>query len=216
MKVLVAEDEADMQKIICLYLKKAGYEVKAVSDGEEAFNKICEEAFDLLIIDWMMPRMNGIDLCKQVRKYALPTKIIMLTAKSDPDNEITGLTCGADDYIKKPFEPKILLLRIQKMFQIEELLTCGKISLNQKTQAAFLGREEMSLTIKEYRLLQVLLLNKGITLTREQLLNKVWGDDYEGDERTLDTHIRRLRGKIGKDYVTTYVGLGYRMEEPHE
>lgn len=216
MKILIAEDEPDMQKIIRLYLEKADYIVSVASDGEEAFQKLCQQSYDLLIADWMMPKMNGIQLCKEVRFYAMPIKIILLTAKNEVEDEIMGLTCGADDYIKKPFEPKLLLLRIQKMFGLENSLHCGQITLNMKTQTAFLANKEIKLTQKEFMLLQIFIRNQKITLSRDLLLEKVWGNDYSGDERTLDTHIRRLRNKIGKEYIVTYIGIGYRMENPHE
>ena len=216
MKILVAEDELAMQKIISLYLKKAGYDVDVASDGKEAFEKLCKENYDLLVADWMMPKMSGIQLCEKIRSYSMPLKIIMLTAKSEAENEITALTCGVDDYIRKPFEPKILLLRIQKMFQLEDVLHCGDLTLNSKNQVAFMNQEEIRLTQKEWLLLKVLIQNKGVTLTRELLLERVWGIDYDGDERRLDTHIRRLRNKIGKEYIITYIGIGYRMDDPYE
>lgn len=216
MKILVAEDEPDMQRILRLYLEREGYLVAVASDGCEAFALLCAEPFDLLIADWMMPKMDGIALCKEVRSYSLPVKIIMLTAKGNTQDEFDGLSCGADDYIKKPFDPKVLLLRIQKMLQMDGALSCGELTLNPQNQGVFADGNEIRLTQKEFMLLHALLLNKGITLSRELLLNRVWGSDYEGDERTLDTHIRRLRSKLGKPYITTYVGVGYRMEEPHE
>lgn len=216
MKILIAEDELDMQKILRLYLEKEGYTVALAADGREAFELLCAEPFDLLIADWMMPRMDGAALCREVRKYELPIKIIMLTAKSEAQNEFDGLSYGADDYIRKPFDTKVLLLRIKKMLQLDGLLRCGELTLNPQTQGVFAGRDEIRLTQKEFLLLQVLLLNKDITLSRETLLDRVWGSDYDGDERTLDTHIRRLRGKLVKPYITTYVGVGYRMEDVHE
>lgn len=216
MKILIAEDEPDMQRIIRLYLQKEGYEVSVADNGTAALKMACEGGYDLLIADWMMPGMSGIQLCKEIRSCSLPLKIIMLTAKSETEDEITGLSCGADDYIRKPFEPRILLLRIKKMFQLEEILRCGDIALNGRTQTVFVGKEEIRLTQKEYLLLEVFMRNQGIVLQREVLLNRIWGEEYDGDERTLDTHIRRLRGKIGKEYITTYVGMGYRMDEPDE
>lgn len=216
MKILIAEDEADMQKILRLYLEKAGYEVALASDGQEAFERLCAEPFDLLIADWMMPKMDGLTLCQEVRAAELPLKIILLTAKSATQNECEGLSGGADDYIRKPFDPQILLLRVKKALRLEDVLHCGDLLLYPKTQTAVVGREEIKLTQKEFLLLQILLLNKGMTLPRELLLHRVWGGDYEGDERTLDTHIRRLRAKLNRPYITTYVGVGYRMEEPHE
>lgn len=216
MRILVAEDEPDMQKIIKIYLLKEGYEVSVASDGEEALNLLCTEKFDLVVLDWMMPRMDGIEICTAIKTYNIPTKIIMLTAKSEVQNEIIGLSCGADDYIKKPFEPNILLLRIKKLFHLENVLICGDVSLNQETWIAKKGANELTLTKKEFALLKVFLLNCGIVLSREKLLNNVWGMDYEGDERTVDTHIRRLRTKIGEDYISTHIGIGYVMVEPDE
>lgn len=212
MKILIAEDEPDMQRILRLYLEREGYEVSVAANGEDAFTELCKAPYDLLIADWMMPKMNGLQLCKEVRSYALPVKIMMLTAKSENEDEIAGLTCGADDYIKKPFEPKILLLRIRRMFQLDDVITCGRLALNTKNQTVLAGNKELRLTQKEFLLLQLFMRNKGIVLSRELLLDRIWGNDYEGDERTLDTHIRRLRSKIGKEYITTFIGMGYRMD----
>lgn len=216
MNILIAEDEPAMQKIIRLYLEKEGWQVSAASDGAEAFDMLCNSPYDLLIADWMMPKMNGLELCREVRAFELPVKIIMLTAKGEAASEIAGLGGGADDYVKKPFDPGVLLLRIKKMFQAEENYTCGEIVLYPKRWTVFLKDEEIRLTQKEFKLLEYLIKNKGITLPRELLLERVWGSDYDGDERTIDTHIRRLRGKLGKESITTFVGRGYRMEEPHE
>lgn len=213
MKILIAEDEPDMQRILRLYLEREGYEVSVAANGEDAFTELCKAPYDLLIADWMMPKMNGLQLCKEVRSYALPVKIMMLTAKSENEDEIAGLTCGADDYIKKPFEPKILLLRIRRMFQLDDVITCGRLALNTKNQTVLAGNKELRLTQKEFLLLQLFMRNKGIVLSRELLLDRIWGNDYEGDERTLDTHIRRLRSKIGKEHITTFIGMGYRMDD---
>lgn len=213
MRILIAEDETAMRRILRLYLEKEGYEVLTAADGQEAFDLLCQTSCDLLIADWMMPRMDGIKLCREVRSYSLPTKIIMLTAKDSPEHEFTGLSCGADDYIRKPFEPKVLLLRIRKLLGLGQPLRCGDLTLNPDTGAAYRGGEELKLTQKEYLLLQLFMQNKGTTLPRELLLTRIWGSDYDGDERTLDTHIRRLRTKIGKERITTKVGMGYRLEE---
>lgn len=216
MNILIAEDEPAMRKIIRLYLEKEGYQVAEASDGQEALDLLCRKTYDLLIADWMMPRMDGIQLCREVRACSIPVKIIMLTARGEARHEITGLTCGADDYIRKPFEPGVLLLRIKKMFCLENVLSCGSLTVHPSRQTAFLGSREIRLTQKEYQLLLLLMRNQGITLSRDTLISRIWGNDYDGDERTLDTHIRRLRGKIGKEYISTYIGIGYRMEAPHE
>lgn len=216
MKILIAEDEGDMRKILRLYLEKEGYEVEAAADGNEAFEKLCDAPFDLVIADWMMPGMSGIELLQKIRDLSIPVKTLMLTAKGEAEDEIRGLTCGADDYVRKPFEPKVLLLRVAKLLQAGRELKCGTIVLNPGLYKVSAKGKEIMLTPKEFKLLETLLLNKGITLSRETLLNRVWGDDYDGEERTLDTHIRRLRSKIGKEYITTFVGVGYRMDECHE
>lgn len=216
MNILIAEDEPDMRKILRLYLEKEGYGVDTAADGQEALEMLYRDHYDLLIADWMMPGMSGIRLCEEVRSRSIPLKIIMLTAKSDVESEITGLGCGADDYIRKPFEPRLLLLRIRKLCGREELLRHGDLTLNKRTRTVQRGGDEVKLTQKEYALFQTFMENQGMTLSREQLLTRIWGEEYDGDERTLDTHVRRLRGKIGRDAITTFVGVGYRMEEVHE
>lgn len=215
-RILVVEDELDMLKIIRLYLEKAGHEVGIATDGEQALEELYNQNYDLIISDWMMPHMSGVELCRRVRALEIPVKIIMLTAKSQVSDEIIGLKEGADDYIKKPFEPQLLLLRIEKMFNLENELKCKDISLNFKTSTVFVRGKELKLTNKEWLLLEYLMKNKGTTLSRNKLIETVWGLEYDGDERTLDTHIKRLRDKIGKEYITTFVGIGYRLDEPNE
>lgn len=205
-----------MLKIIRLYLEKAGHEVGIATDGEQALEELYNQNYDLIISDWMMPHMSGVELCRRVRALEIPVKIIMLTAKSQVSDEIIGLKEGADDYIKKPFEPQLLLLRIEKMFNLENELKCKYISLNFKTSTVFVRGKELKLTNKEWLLLEYLMKNKGTTLSRNKLIETVWGLEYDGDERTLDTHIKRLRDKIGKEYITTFVGIGYRLDEPNE
>lgn len=216
MKILVVEDELDMLRIIRLYLEKSGYEVGVATDGQQALEELYNQNYDLIISDWMMPHMSGVELCRRVRALEIPVKIIMLTAKSQVSDEIIGLKEGADDYIKKPFEPQLLLLRIEKMFKLENELKCKDISLNFKTSTVFVREKELRLTNKEWLLLEYLMKNKGTTLSRNKLIETVWGLEYDGDERTLDTHIKRLRDKIGKEYITTFVGIGYRLDEPNE
>lgn len=206
----------DRLKIIRLYLEKAGHEVGVATDGQQALEELYNQNYDLIISDWMMPHMSGLELCKRVRALGIPVKIIMLTAKSQVSDEIIGLKEGADDYIKKPFEPHLLLLRIEKMFNLENELKCKDISLNFKTSTVFVKEKELKLTNKEWLLLEYLMKNKGTTLSRNKLIETVWGLEYDGDGRTLDTHIKRLRDKIGKEYITTFVGIGYRLDEPNE
>lgn len=216
MKILIAEDELAMQKILRLYLEKENYMVETANDGEQALSLACSHRFDLILLDWMLPKLEGVEVCRQLRAYGIGAKILMLTARGETADEFTGLSCGADDYVKKPFDPAILMLRIKKLLHAEGLLVCGDISLNRQTGEVRTAQGNLSLTKKEYELLSMFIMNKGATLSRDLLLERIWGMDYDGDERTLDTHIRRLRGKVGEGYIQTQVGVGYRMVDCHE
>ena len=239
MHILIAEDHPDLRKILTLYLQKEGYQVSVVSNGQEAITYLMERCGlkkeaknnlgltfskspsshapatlpDLLILDWMMPVQDGIQTCREIRALNLPIKILMLTAKGETEHEILGLTSGADDYVRKPFDIKVLLLRIKKLCRLEGILCCGDISLNQETFEVRKGNIPVVLTRTEYELLRYFLNNQRITLTREQLLNHAWGMDFEGDSRTVDTHIRRLRRKIGEEYIKTRIGIGYVISD---
>ena len=239
MHILIAEDHPDLRKILTLYLQKEGYQVSVVSNGQEAITYLMERCGlkkeaknnlgltfskspsshapatlpDLLILDWMMPVQDGIQTCREIRALNLPIKILMLTAKGETEHEILGLTSGADDYVRKPFDIKVLLLRIKKLCRLEGILCCGDISLNQETFEVRKGNIPVVLTRTEYELLRYFLTNQRIILTREQLLNHAWGMDFEGDSRTVDTHIRRLRRKIGEEYIKTRIGIGYVISD---
>ena len=239
MHILIAEDHPDLRKILTLYLQKEGYQVSVVSNGQEAITYLMERCGlkkeaknnlgltfskppsshapatlpDLLILDWMMPVQDGIQTCREIRALNLPIKILMLTAKGETEHEILGLTSGADDYVRKPFDIKVLLLRIKKLCRLEGILCCGDISLNQETFEVRKGNTRLALTKTEYEMLRYFLSNQRITLTREQLLNHAWGMDFEGDSRTVDTHIRRLRRKIGEEYIKTRIGIGYVISD---
>ncbi len=239
MHILIAEDHPDLRKILTLYLQKEGYQVSVVSNGQEAITYLMERCGlkkeaknnlgltfskspsshapatlpDLLILDWMMPVQDGIQTCREIRALNLPIKILMLTAKGETEHEILGLTSGADDYVRKPFDIKVLLLRIKKLCRLEGILCCGDISLNQETFEVRKGNTRLALTKTEYEMLRYFLSNQRITLTREQLFNHAWGMDFEGDSRTVDTHIRRLRRKIGEEYIKTRIGIGYVISD---
>ena len=239
MHILIAEDHPDLRKILTLYLQKEGYQVSVVSNGQEAITYLMERCGlkkeaknnlgltfskspsshapatlpDLLILDWMMPVQDGIQTCREIRALNLPIKILMLTAKGETEHEILGLTSGADDYVRKPFDIKVLLLRIKKLCRLEGILCCGDISLNQETFEVRKGNIPVVLTRTEYELLRYFLTNQRIILTREQLLNQVWGMDFEGDSRAVDIHIRRLRRKIGEEYIKTRIGIGYVISD---
>lgn len=214
--ILIAEDDSDMQKILKLYLEREGYRVSTVSNGQEAVTHLTKHPADLVLLDWMMPRQDGIETLKEIRQLNIPTKVLMLTAKGENEHEVTGLTCGADDYLRKPFDMQVLLLRIKKLCHAEQILQCGAITCNPATMAVAKNGEKLVLTKTEYELLKYFLCNQRIVLSRDQLLNHVWGVDYEGDARTVDTTIRRLRKKIGEEMIQTRVGMGYIMGNLHE
>lgn len=215
-KILIAEDDINMNKIIKMYLEKAGFEIYTAYDGEAALEVLYKNKIDLVVMDWMMPKQNGIEVCKEMRRLNYPVKIVMLTAKSEIEDEIVGLDCGADDYIRKPFEPKILVLRIQKLLGTKKEICCNGLVLDLMKNKLFKDEEAILLSKKEFELIHYLMENKNHIIKREQLLDHVWGMDYYGEDRTVDTHIRRLRSKLGEDTITTYRGLGYAMEDKGE
>lgn len=216
MKILIAEDELHMQKIVGMYLEREGFEVSKVNNGEEALCALEKESFDLAILDWMMPKVDGLQVALHIQKYYPSIKIMMLTAKGEIEDEIMGLSQGAHDYLRKPFEPRILLLRVKKLLGVVQELKCEKLCLSLERKKVTVGEVEIKLSKKEYELLEYLLRNQGIILSRDILLDRVWGSDYIGEDRTVDTHIRRLRQKIGEEFVQTHRGLGYSLEKQHE
>lgn len=213
MRILIAEDDPDMRKILKLYLQKEGFEVNTVSNGRDAIGFLAENQTDLVIMDWMMPIQDGVRTCREIRLLRIPTKILMLTAKGENGDEIQGLSCGADDYLRKPFDIQVLLLRIRKLCRTENILSCRDIQLNPDTMEVTKRGQKLLLTKTEYELLKFFLSNQRRVLSREILLDHIWGMDYDGDVRTVDTNIRRLRKKIGGDMIQTRVGLGYVMED---
>ena len=216
MNILIVEDDSDMQKILKLYLQREGYQVNSVSNGRDAIDFLIVNAVDIVLLDWMMPIKNGMETLKEIRQLNIPVKVLMLTAKGENADEAAGLTFGADDYLRKPFYIQILLLLIKKLCNSENLLRCNDIVLNPVTMEVMKGQDKVKLTKNEYELLKYFLANQNIILTREQLLNHIWGMDFEGDIRTVDTNIRRLRQKIGEEYIQTRIGMGYIMEKHHD
>ncbi|WP_010298024.1 response regulator transcription factor [Clostridium senegalense] len=212
MRVLIADDEKDMVKILDAYFKKEGFETILAYDGESALQLLSSNKVDLAILDWMMPQVNGIEVCKYIKENS-DTKVLMLTAKVQNEDEIEALSCGADEYIKKPFDPRILIIRAKKLLDFSEGVKFKDLEINLKSKKVYKNDEHLNLTKIEFELLVCLMRNKGIILSREKLLDLVWGIDYEGDYRTVDTHIRRLRSKVGDEIVKTYRGLGYSLEE---
>ena len=209
LKVLMVDDESRMRKLVSDFLTRKGYQVIEAGDGEEAIDKFYEDKnISLVILDVMMPKMNGWDTCRQIRKNS-NVPIIMLTAKSDEASELNGFDCGADEYISKPFSPKILTARvdalIRRSYSIDssEMIDVGGIVINKAAHIVKINDEEIELSFKEFELLTYFVDNKGIALSREKILNNVWNYDYFGDARTIDTHVKKLRKKLGDkgDYI---------------
>ena len=220
LKVLMVDDESRMRKLVSDFLTRKGYEVIEAGDGEEAIDKFYEDKdIALIILDVMMTKMNGWDACKEIRKNS-NVPIIMLTAKSDEASELNGFDCGADEYISKPFSPKILTARvdalIRRSYSIDssEIIDVGGIIINKAAHIVKINDEEIELSFKEFELLTYFVDNKGIALSREKILNNVWNYDYFGDARTIDTHVKKLRKKLGDkgDYIKTIWGMGYKFE----
>ena len=220
LKVLMVDDESRMRKLVSDFLTREGYQVIEAGDGEEAIDKFYEDKnISLVILDVMMPKMNGWDTCRQIRKNS-NVPIIMLTAKSDEASELNGFDCGADEYISKPFSPKILTARvdalIRRSYSIDssEMIDVGGIVINKAAHIVKINDEEIELSFKEFELLTYFVDNKGIALSREKILNNVWNYDYFGDARTIDTHVKKLRKKLGDkgDYIKTIWGMGYKFE----
>ena len=200
-----------MIKILSAYFEKEGFNTILAKDGEEALSLFSSNKIDLAILDWMMPKKDGLQVCREIKENS-NTKVLMLTAKSQTEDELKALNIGADEYIRKPFDPRILILRAKKLTGTSELLKIKNLKIDFKSNKVFKNDEEINLTKKELELIKCLVDNKGIILSREKLLNLVWGMDYFGDYRTVDTHIRRLRAKIGEDIITTHRGIGYSLE----
>ena len=219
LKVLMVDDESRMRKLVSDFLTRKGYQVVEAGDGEEAIDKFYEDKnISLVILDVMMPKMNGWDTCRQIRKNS-NVPIIMLTAKSDEASELNGFDCGADEYISKPFSPKILVARVEAILrrtvQTEgEQIEAGGIVMDVGGHHVSIDGKSINLSYKEFELLQYFMSNQGRALTRESILNQVWNYDYFGDARTIDTHVKKLRNKLGEkgSYIHTIWGMGYKFE----
>lgn len=219
-KVLMVDDESRMRKLVSDFLTRKGYIVIEAGDGEEALDRFyADKDISLVILDVMMPKMNGWDVCREIRKNS-EVPIIMLTAKSDESSELNGFECGADEYIAKPFSPKILTARvdalIRRSYSIDssEVTDVGGIIIDKAAHIVKIDGQEIDLSFKEFELLTYFVDNKGLALSREKILNNVWNYDYFGDARTIDTHVKKLRKKLGDkgDYIKTIWGMGYKFE----
>lgn len=218
-KILVVDDESRIRKIIRDFLVREGYVVCEAEDGEAALDIFCSNNdIDLIIMDVMMPKMDGWQLCKEVRKLS-KVPILMLTAKSEEQDELKGFELGVDEYISKPFSPKILTARVNALLRrttgdSEEILDIAGITVNKIAHTVTIDGKEIDLSFKEFELLTYFMKNRGIALSREKILNNVWNYDYYGDARTIDTHVKKLRSKMGEKgkFISTIWGMGYKFE----
>lgn len=224
LKILVVDDEARMRKLVKDFLAKSGYEVLEAEDGNQAVDVFFEHKdIALVILDVMMPKMDGWQTCREIRTYS-KVPIIMLTAKSDEKDELMGFQLGVDEYISKPFSPKILVARVEAVLrrsnQLGEdvILEAAGIIVNKNAHSVTIDGESVDLSYKEFELLVYFLENRGIALSRDKILNNVWDYDYFGDARTIDTHVKKLRSKLGKkgDIIKTIWGIGYKLSTDNE
>ncbi|MCR4998554.1 MAG: response regulator transcription factor [Lachnospiraceae bacterium] len=220
-KILVADDESRMRKLVRDFLVKEDYEVIEASDGEETLARFYEHTdLSLIILDVMMPMYNGFEVLKEIRQTS-SVPVIMLTAKSTEDDELQGFSLGVDEYITKPFSPKILVARVDAVIrrsgqakEAKQIVDVGGIHIDSNAHMVLVDGEEVMLSVKEFELLNYFVENPGIALSREKILNAVWDYDYFGDARTIDTHVKKLRSKLGSkgEYIKTIWGLGYKFE----
>lgn len=226
-RVLIIEDERDISELITLHLEDMECHITAFRDGREGYNHALNSPFDLLILDINLPSMNGIDICRSLRANKINSPILMLTARSEEMDKVLGLDTGADDYITKPFSIRELIARVKAMLRrvdidnkVEEgeVIQYRAMHLDKSKRKVTIGSDRIDLTPKEFELLYLMASNPGVTYDRKDLLNLVWGYDFEGYEHTVNSHINRLRSKIEKDpaapeYVMTTWGVGYRFND---
>lgn len=230
-KVLIVDDEQSIVTLLQYNLQQAGYEVLTAMDGEEGRNLALSENPNLIILDLMLPKIDGIEVCKQLRQLKVSTPILMLTAKDEEFDKVLGLELGADDYMTKPFSPREVIARVKAILrrtqnqtvtqdvESDEYIKINELKIFPEQYEAFFHGDLLELTPKEFELLLFLAKNKGRVLTRDQLLSSVWNYDFAGDTRIVDVHISHLREKIEQDskkplFIKTIRGLGYKMEEP--
>ena len=219
-KILVVDDENRMRKLVKDFLQRENFEVLEAGDGSEALDVFfAHQDIALMILDVMMPKMDGWEVVKTIRKYS-QVPIIMLTARGEESDELNGFELGVDEYISKPFSPKILVARVNAILRRANVIgesneiNAGGIVIDKAAHQVKIDDKEIELSFKEFELLEYFMDNQGIALSRERILNSVWNYDYFGDARTIDTHVKKLRAKIGEkgDYIKTIWGMGYKFE----
>ena len=219
MKVLVVDDESRMRKLVKDFLSVKGFQVIEAADGEEAVDIFFNQKdISLILLDVMMPRMDGWEVLKTIRQYS-QVPIIMLTARAEERDELQGFELGVDEYISKPFSPKILTARVEAILRrskvaVSEVINVGGICIDKAAHQVTVDGKNVDLSYKEFELMTYFAENQGIALSREKILNNVWNYDYFGDARTIDTHVKKLRSKLGSkgDYIKTIWGMGYKFE----
>lgn len=220
LKILVVDDESRMRKLVRDFLSKKGFEVIEAENGEQAVDIFFEtKDIAMILLDVMMPKMDGWEVCREIRKMS-QVPIIMLTAKSDEKDELLGFELGVDEYITKPFSPKILVARVEAILRRsnvigpDDIIEVGGIKLNKAAHEVTIDGRQIELSFKEFELLTYFVTNQGVALSRERILNNVWNYDYFGDARTIDTHVKKLRSKLGEkgEYIKTIWGMGYKFE----
>ena len=219
LKILVVDDEARMRKLVKDFLTNKGFQVIEAGDGEEAVDIFfADKDIALVLLDVMMPKMDGWEVLKTIRKYS-QVPVIMLTARSEERDELQGFSLGVDEYISKPFSPKILVARVDAILRRSNVvstdtLNVGGICIDKAAHQVTIDGSEIELSYKEFELLTYFLENQGLALSREKILNNVWNYDYFGDARTIDTHVKKLRSKMGEkgEYIKTIWGMGYKFE----
>lgn len=216
-KILVVDDEWKIRKLIKDYLVREGYSVDEAGDGEEGLDLFFQTTYDIVILDIMMPKIDGWSVCRKIREES-QVPIIMLTARADESDQLLGFELETDEYMIKPFNPKLLVAKVKALLRRDgkivdkTYLEFGDLIIDTSKREVKLGDVILELTPKEYDLLYFFIENKGLALSREKILNSVWGWDYFGDSRTVDTHIKRLRKKIGDNFIQTVRGFGYKFE----
>ncbi|MDI2589349.1 response regulator transcription factor [Psychrobacillus sp. NEAU-3TGS] len=220
-KLLVVDDEEHIRELIKVFLQNEGFSVLGAVDGVDALSKLESEKIDMVIMDIMMPNMDGWELCKEIRMYQEDLPILMLTAKGETTQKVKGFNLGTDDYMVKPFEPAELIVRVKSILKryrisLSQTVEVGHLQMNRNTYELVYLDENITLRLKEFELLFTLASYPGKTFSREQLIEEIWGFDYEGDERTVDVHIKRLRERFPEEEsgftIRTIRGLGYRLE----